>query len=83
MKNIKKIIKENVSADKIIFQRNGNIKAKRFYFYTFGNTAEKFADKIRNSLRECGIEIEIVDKSDNWNAWPKNSWFEVIFRAKN
>src|SRR5271166_2329400 len=49
---------------------------KRGYFYTHGYDEEKMASYIQKILPEAII----TDKSNHWNAWPKDSWFEVRFK---
>ena len=78
--NYKKIVKANLKVDKLIFQKNGNIKVKEFYFYTHGRTPEKLANSIQTLMRNKNIEIEIVETRDYRNNWPKDSWLEVIFK---
>ena len=43
---------------------------------------EKMADTLVASLKAEGIEIEIVDKYDDWKPWPKDSNLVVIFKLK-
>jgi len=56
--------------------RKGVYKAKRFFFYTHGMDATKFAASLMTQLPETA---KFVSKSECWNAWPKDSWFEVCF----
>lgn len=78
--NNKQSIINKLNYDKIIFQKNGNIKVKEFYFYTHGRTESKLADSITSQLINENTKIKIIDKSNHFNPWPKDSWFEVIFK---
>ena len=80
--NINKIIKENLIVDTIIFQRNGNIKVKEHYFYTIGKSPDTVAENVIKQMDKIGIDIEIIEKTNHYNSWPKDSWFEVIFKFK-
>ena len=79
--NIKERIKSIIASDSITFQKNGNVKVKQHYFYTHGRTEDKLAVDIRHQLAHNDIEIEIVEKSNHYNSWPKDSWHEVIFKV--
>ena len=68
--------------DKISFKRDGTILAKKGYFYRHGLSPEKMAETLKNSLNAEGIEIEVIDKYDDWNAWPKDSNMVVVFKLK-
>ena len=68
--------------DKISFKKDGTILAKRGYFYRHGASPEKMADTLVASLKAEGIEIEVVDKYDDWKPWPKDSNLVVIFKLK-
>ena len=63
-----------------VFKYKGIFVAQHNYFYTHGLTIEKFEDKIINILRSKNIEIKVVESGDNWNSWPKDSYFEVRFK---
>jgi len=68
--------------DKISFKKDGTIIAKRGYFYRHGANPEKMADALVASLKAEGIEIEVVDKYDDWKPWPKDSNLVVVFKLK-
>ena len=50
-------------------------KAKWFYFYTHGKTVADYVTKVNQEFPEAVI----TNSRNNWNAWPKDSWFEVCF----
>ncbi len=75
-KEIKKMIEAApIHPDKVIFRKDGNVSFRFGYFYTFGKTAEDFADQIRNAFPN---HVEIVKTQNAWNAWPRDSYFEVM-----
>ena len=76
--NYKKIVKGNF--ENVIFQKNGNIKVKDYYFYSHGRDENKLANSIQTLMRNENVEIEVIEKSNHFNAWPKDSWLEVIFK---
>lgn len=73
-------LKENVNADKII-KSKGIFKFKDFFYYKHGKTAESFKVKIVKELNKLGINsIDVIDYFERWQAWPKDSWFEVSIK---
>jgi len=58
-------------------KKNGCFVAKRGYFYRHGMTEEKLAAAIQTALPSAVV----VATSDQWHAWPKDSWLEVRFTA--
>jgi hypothetical protein len=62
-------------ASKVIFKRNGTIEARHSYFYTFGGNADKLANTIKGRLPDATI----LEVTDEWHAWPKDSYFRVVF----
>ena len=67
-------IQGKIRADKCSL-RKGVYTAKWFYFYTHGMTTEKCENKVHKAFPNA----EITKSQDCWNAWPKDSWFEVRF----
>lgn len=68
--------------DKISFKKDGTILAKRGYFYRHGMDETKMANALVSALAAEGIEIEVVDKYDDWKPWPKDSNLVVVFKLK-
>jgi len=50
---------------------------KSGYFYTHGFDEDKLAANVLKVIPEA----QITDKSNHWNAWPRDSWFEVRFKV--
>lgn len=67
-------IQHKINADKCSL-RNGIYKAKWFYFYSHEKTVEHYEAKVKQEFPGCII----TKSSNNWNAWPKDTWFEVCF----
>jgi len=73
---VKKALKDaGVHSDKL-FVRKGIFTFKRMFFYTGGNSACKIAEKIKNVLND----VDIVETLDDWQSWPKGSYFVVKFK---
>lgn len=68
--------------DMIQIKRNGTVVAKRSYFYRHGMTAEKWLEWVLGKLEHLGFTIGLTECNDNWNAWPKDSWFEARVEIK-
>lgn len=71
-------IQERIHADKCSL-RKGVYTAKWSYFYTHGKTVEDYENKVKKEFPNAVI----TDSSNHWNAWPKDSWFEVRFTLSN
>jgi hypothetical protein len=63
-------------ADRVVCHRDGTISAKRGFFYKHGQTSEGFANKVIKTI----TGISLVEHFEDWNAWPKDSWFVVKFK---
>lgn len=64
-------------ADQITCRKDGTVLVRRSYFYTHGNTAEKWADKVSADLAAAGIAHNATGRDDYAN-WPKTSYFTAI-----
>jgi len=74
--DVENLLYENdVLFDKIS-KRHDVFTVKRSFFYTHGFSSEKLANKIQN------LGFRIVDHFDDWNSWPKTSYFVVKFQSK-
>lgn len=71
------LAKADYTIDQVICRKNGNVEVKKSYFYTFGETAEKYAAKVRENLHNDGIPAHVIGE-DRWAAWPKTSYFVAI-----
>lgn len=58
-------------------KKNGCFVAKRGYFYHHGLNEEKMATALKTALPSAVV----LEASDQWHAWPKDSWIEVRFTA--
>ena len=77
-KSVRKVLEESrVYPDKMVSKRNGMVEVKKSYFYTFGNSAEKFAAQVTKVLEEAGMEV-LVDSRNEWARWPKTSYFVAV-----
>lgn len=65
-----------IHADKIVMKKDGSIEVKRYYYYTHGSTAEKWAEKVSKVLSVK----HIVNSRDDWAVWPKDSYFVAIIK---
>lgn len=66
-----------------VSHKNGTIKFKSSYFYTHGQDSDSFAKKMLNQMNEAGYNMEVIDHSNHFNKWPKDSWFECILKQKS
>ena len=59
----------------IICHGDGEMSFRKYYFYTHGQTAEKWGDKVVKALESIGLKVQVVEEIDNYNVWPKDSYF--------
>lgn len=84
MNNFQKQVKEvlanstEVFPDKVVNRKNGEVCVRRMFFYTNGQTAESWAEKVMNALVAAGIKAETAEQRTCRNDWPKDSYFEVV-----
>ena len=57
---------------------DGTVVIKESYFYTFGKTAQDWADKVKANCEANGLKVEVT--AENHHAdWPKSSyWFAIV-----
>ena len=65
-----------LSCDKLIHRKDGSWVAKWGFFYTHGRTSEKYAEEGKAAYPQATI----IDAVQNWQTWPRDSYFEVKFR---
>jgi hypothetical protein len=68
--------KNGMIPDRFIQKKNGTFEFRRGFFYTHGNSADRYADKIKLIFPRAIIE----ETHDVWNPWPRDSYFQVIFK---
>ena len=66
---------KGIYPNRLIAHKDGSFTVKKSYFYRFGQSPEKIADKIKKAIPWA----EIIDTEDEWRAWPKTSYFVVKF----
>ncbi len=66
-----------VNYDRFIVKRNGTVDIRRGYFYTFGLTAERYAQHVMTHIGYCA---ELVSCSTERRDWPADSYWSVIVR---
>ena len=77
----KKFVEENfMFVDKTVRHKDGSFYLKRGFFYRHGLTAEKHVERIVKQFKELGVEYELLDSYEDWNAWPKDSWMVAKFK---
>jgi hypothetical protein len=69
---------KNVCPDKV-FKYKGEFIAKWFFFYRSGKSSKGKAEQVKAALPQATV----TDHQEVWNAWPKDSWFEVRFQLEN
>ena len=67
---------KGVSSDKLTMSKDGVFTLRVGFFYTHGRTSEKLAAEIVAAVPGT----EVIEHHEAWNAWPKDSYWEVKFR---
>ena len=75
-KNVKKALATSteVFADRMVAHKNGTVSVKRAYFYTHGNTAEKWAEKVMSVLPNA----HLGEARNDYRQWPTQSYFVAV-----
>ena len=71
----KKYLEDNFLFEKASRTKDGTFKLYQGYFYRHGMTSDKWGGKAIKMLEEQGIKAKLIDTTDSWNAWPKDSYF--------
>ena len=81
---IRKHIRSHINCDKIIFKKDDTVVFKRTFYYRHGMTGTKYGEGIREQLvRENLSDVfELVHAIEDWNNWPKTSYFVATFKMK-
>ena len=77
------IRKEYLREDSKRRSKNGVWTIKRNFFYRGKESENVFAEEAKAILKEKGIEIGIIKAEENWNTWPKESYWLVEFVVVN
>jgi hypothetical protein len=62
-------IRDNVTADSIGRDSEGNLVFRRGYYYKSGGSADQFANAIARQLTELGIDHRIIDNGEVWKSF--------------
>jgi hypothetical protein len=78
---IAKLLSDSGIADSARYsdKKNGFV-FKRGYFYAQGMDSDKFANAVMARARKVGLTPVLVDSSNHWHRWPKDSWFEAVVK---
>ena len=60
-----------------LYKSKGLFVAKWGFFYSHRQSSTKKAKLLTDKY---GAEVEIINAYDDWNAWPKDSYFIVKFK---
>jgi hypothetical protein len=78
------LLAENVRADRVIKAKGqeGVFRIRRGFFYRHGCdegiVAQRLAEEFK---RRWGLDIKVLEKRENWQPWPRDSYWEVTFRV--
>jgi hypothetical protein len=72
------LFQKGIHPDKLVRHTDGSFTFKRSYFYRHGSSPEKYAEAIKKAIPNAVI----LDRYDDFAAWPKTSYFVVKFEIK-
>lgn len=76
-----KFAEKNIEGfDRIVHHKDGTFSFKQGFFYRHGMTAEKYADNMCVRLEKAKVKYELVEAIEDWNPWPRDSWFVARFK---
>lgn len=77
-------LKNQMHLDKVGMKRDGSkhIVARRSYFYSHGQTAEKFGERIIYQMTEKGFKVKLIETIDEFAQWPKTSYFAATISVE-
>ena len=77
-----KISKANIHPDEgqVRCHKNGSVSIKRSYFYRHGQSAQGWGDKVVQGLFDVGCCVILEETRDDYNNWPKTSYFVAVVR---
>ena len=79
-----KFVEENImGVDKIVRHKDGTFSLKKGFFYRHGMDSDKWANILSERLSKANVNFNIVESFEDWNAWPKDSWFVVKIEVLN
>lgn len=78
----KKQLRELSGVDRVIFKKTGEVEFRRSFFYTHGYDAQKLAASIQKQLASLGLEAVVLETYNNWQPWPRESYWRVITRLQ-
>ena len=61
--------------NKVIRHKDGTFSLKQRFFYRHGMDSNKWEDRVYNILKKENEKFIIIGSFEDWNAWPKDSWF--------
>lgn len=81
-KSVKKVFSNpnHVHPEKIICKKDGSVELIKTYFYKFGDSPEKFAERIISDLKQYAPNLNVRVKliRDSFNPFPRDSYFSVV-----
>ncbi len=75
-RQIKAHLMNFAAREDIHLKADGSVEVRFAYFYSHGNTAQKWADKVRAALP---FPMSVMPR-DDYRQWPKTSYFVAVIR---
>lgn len=66
LQKVKQALETHGYADSIGRTKSGTVVARRGFFYTHGNTADKYREAVEAALKKAGLKYQIVDAYEQW-----------------
>jgi len=75
---LKKFLSDNTFSFKGYSNKKGGFVFRKSYFYRHGQTEDKFAENVKVKTESLGLTPTVIDSTDRWAPWPKDSYFEAV-----
>lgn len=73
---------KTVYPNKVIAKKTGTIEARRGFFYTHGYTSTDWMNDVVAHLASLDIAVTVVESFENWQPWPRDSYWTVTLKPK-
>lgn len=77
IKEIKKIIRDKYPTSRFSNKKGGFVFTLKYY-WGITKPSEPYALRIAEELKALGLNPTIVNHSNNYKPWPKDSYFEAV-----
>jgi hypothetical protein len=75
----RKLVRDNVVADRVTFRKDGTLYLRNDFFYTHGRSTAGEVAGWTKKLQALGFKVGCMDSGEKWQAWPRDSYWHATF----